>query len=328
MKVYIKSATNVSDIQAKIAKKRAEIDKKRAWIQKKEDAITKKLDLLSGKISDADLSAISRYVEALKTTRSHKVPQELYVDMWGLARKYGYTYEDAEGKALYNLDDDAESIFNSNAAIKEAQGILDKYSSQLDAIKAKGEEIDKIPECLKEFMNDIIEQWDEYDIALRDSSQPYYRELKKDADEILFADNPTRSFKVADYKLQEMYPDIPRSWDRSKQFDDEYIYIPFRKKFGQTVQYCTRLWSMSDGQIHVENQKAGESLILDLLKRVTKVTGPVRDWSGLHVTQGNGGFAVLNGVVIGEDGKARVESIYASGSIQRLHVRTLVKPIK
>ena len=76
------------------------------------------------------------------------------------------------------------------------------------------------------------------------------------------------------------------------------------------------------------NQRDGENLILDLLKRVTKITGPVTDWSGLRVTQGNMG-AVLNGIVIGEEGKARVESILAGGyAIQRLHVRTLVKEIK
>jgi hypothetical protein len=47
MKVYIKSATNVSDIEAKIAKKQADIDKKKALIAKREAAIEKKLKILS-----------------------------------------------------------------------------------------------------------------------------------------------------------------------------------------------------------------------------------------------------------------------------------------
>jgi len=323
MKIYIKSAVNISDIQAKIAKKQAEIDKKRAWIQKKEDAISKKLNLLSGKISDADLSAISRYVEALKTTRSYKVPQELKVDMWGLARKYGYTYEDAEGKTLYSLDDEAESIFNSNEAIKEAQGILDKYEAKLAAEAAKEQEIDEIPDCLKDFMNEMIDKWDKYDINLRDKSEPYYQELQHKADEILYGES--RSALASDKKLEEMYPDVVY-YNRYRKFKQEYVINPFEYKYG-SLSYAMSLWDMDDAKIHEENYQAGRRLILDLLKRVTKITGPVRDWKGLELTRGNLG-PVLNGVVIGEDGKARVESIYASGPVQRLHIRTLVKPVK
>lgn len=323
MKRYIKSAVNVSDIEAKIAKKQAEIDKKLAWIQKKEDAITKKLNLLSGKISDDELAAVSRYVEALKVTRSHKVPQELHVDMWGLARKYGYTYDDAEGKALYNLDDDAESIFNSTESIKEAQGVLDKYEAKLAAEAAKEQEIDEIPDCLKDFMNEMIDKWDKYDINLRDKSKPYYKELQQKANDILYGES--RSALASDKKLEEMYPDVAH-YNRYRAFKKEYIIDPFESRYG-SLGYAMSLWEMDDAKIHAENYDAGRRLILDLLKRVTKITGPVRDWKGLELTRGNLG-PVLNGVVIGEDGKARVESIYASGPIQRLHVRTLVKPIK
>ena len=324
MKIYIKSAVNVSDIQAKIAKKQAEIDKKRAWIQKKEAAITKKLDLLSGKISDADLDAISRYVEELKVTRSHKIPQELHVDMWGLARQYGYTYDDPEGKALYGLDDEAESIFNSNEAIKEAQGILDKYEAKLAAEAAKEQEIDEIPDCLKDFMNEMIDRWDKYDIRIRDNSKPYYRELQREADNILYGES--RSALASDKKLAEMYPDVT-SYNRYRRFKKDYIIDPFESKFG-SISYAMSLWEMDDARIHAENYAAGRRLILDLLKRVTKITGPVRNWAGLELTRGNLG-PVLNGVVTGEDGKARVESILAGGyNIQRLHVRTLVKPMR
>lgn len=323
MKLYIKSAVNVSDIQAKIAKKQAEIDKKRVWIQKKEAAIAKKLDLLSGKISNADLDAISRYVEALKVTRSHKIPQELHVDMWGLARQYGYTYDDAEGKALYGLDDEAESIFNSNEAIKEAQGILDKYEAKLAAEAAKEQEIDEIPDCLKDFMNEMIDKWDKYDIKTRDESKPYYQELQHKADEILYGES--RSALASDKKLAEMYPDVAH-YNRYRKFKQEYIINPFESRYG-SISYAMSLWTMDDAQIHAENYQAGRRLILDLLKRVTKITGPVRDWKGLEVTRGNLG-PVLNGVVSGEDGKARVESIYASGPVQRLHIRTLVREVR
>ena len=324
MKIYIKSAVNISDIQAKIAKKQAEIDKKKAWIQKKEIAINKKLDLLTGKLSDSELEAIKVFLDALKVTSSYKVPQELHVDTWGLARKYGYTYDDPEGKALYGLDDDAESIYNSNDAIKEAQAIIDKYEARLAAETAQEREIDDIPDCLKDFMNEMIDKWDKYDIRIRDNSKPYYQELQRKADDILYGDG--RSALASDKKLADMYPDVT-SYNRYRRFKKEYIIDPFESRYG-SISYAMPLWEMDDAKIHAENYAAGRRLILDLLKRVTKITGPVRSWAGLELTRGNLG-PVLNGVVTGEDGKARVESILAGGyNIQRLHVRTLVKPIR
>lgn len=330
MKVYIKSATNISDVQAKIAKKQAEIDKKLAWIQKKEAAIQKKLALLSSDLTSEELRAVTDYVNALKVTRSHKVPDELRVDLYGLVRKYGWQWGEPKAEALYNIDNDAESIFNSNEAIKEAQAIIDNYNEKISALRAKGEELDRIPECLKEFMNSIIAKWDEYDLRLKNESQPYYKQLKEEADAILYKDNPYHISSLRKERLAELYPNIEETDRyrslRESQFEKDHIIKPFEMLYGP-LNYARSFWYMSDEQIHKENQKAGENLILDLLKRVTKITGPVTDWSGLHVTQGNMG-AVLNGIVVGDEGKARVESILAGGyNIQRLHVRTLVKEI-
>lgn len=330
MKVYVK-ATNISDIEAKMAKKQAEIDKKVAWIQKKEESITKKLNLLSGKLSDDDYTKLSTFINALKVTMRRKIPDDIPVNTWGLARSYGYDYESPEGKALYSITEDAESIFNSREAIKEAQGILDKYKNQLSAVKEKADEIDRIPECLKEFMNSIIEKWDEYDLNLKYKSKPFYDELKEQADAILYEGNPYHRYDLEKERLAELYPDITEDkyWrsSRSRQFEIDHIVKPFEAMYG-ALNYARSFWHMSDEDIHKQNQQAGENLILDLLKRVTKITGPVIDWSGLYVTRGNIG-AVINGIVVGEDGKAEVNSVYAGGyNIQRLHVRVLVKVLR
>jgi len=62
----------------------------------------------------------------------------------------------------------------------------------------------------------------------------------------------------------------------------------------------------------------------DLFARCSAVAGVILDASGLHI--GNNGS--INGVVIGENGKARVETIMAGGyNIQILHYRVLVSPI-
>lgn len=84
----------------------------------------------------------------------------------------------------------------------------------------------------------------------------------------------------------------------------------------------------TDEQIHDANVRDAKAIILDLYYRVKDITGEVTDWSGIRATQGNGGFTVLNGIVIGKEGRAEVESILAGGyNIQRLHVRVLVKSL-
>ncbi len=330
MKVYIKSATNVSDLEAKIAKKQAEIDKKLALIAKKETSIQKKLDTLSGKLSSEEFSKLTTYLDALKTTNSYKIPADLQFDCWGTARSHGWDYDTKEGKILYSIDNDAESIYNSNYAIKEAQKILDNYESRLSALEDKASEIDRIPDCLKTFLDDIVSRWDKHDIRIKNEGRPYYRGLYDKAWKILYGDTASGIGSVAKAKLAELYPDVPEDSyrdTRRRKFDDEYINIPFERKYG-SLKYARSIWDLTDEKIHANNQRDGENLILDLLRRVTKITGPVTDWSELYVTQGNMG-AVINGYVIGEDGKAEVESILAGGwNIQKLHVRTLVKPVR
>lgn len=64
---------------------------------------------------------------------------------------------------------------------------------------------------------------------------------------------------------------------------------------------------------------------LDLYYRCVNAVGVLTDVSGLAV----GDNGSLNGHVIGEQGKANVETIYAGGyNIQCLHYRVLVKPVR
>lgn len=64
---------------------------------------------------------------------------------------------------------------------------------------------------------------------------------------------------------------------------------------------------------------------IDLYERCSAVVGVITDATGLH----SGDNGSINGVVVGEDGKAFVETILAGGyDIQVIHYRVLVKPLK
>lgn len=63
----------------------------------------------------------------------------------------------------------------------------------------------------------------------------------------------------------------------------------------------------------------------DLVKRVTAVVGTITDAKGLTIGRQHG---EINGIVIGDRSKAKVETISAQGEIQCFHYRVLVHEIK
>lgn len=129
--------------------------------------------------------------------------------------------------------------------------------------------------------------------------------------------------------MKRMQQELVEKWDvwdieRRNQMKLDYQtmgYHEFLNKYrGQDYQFRYK----TDEQIHNDNMEDAKALILDLYYRVKEITGEVTDWDGVRLTGGNMG-CVLNGFVIGKEGRCEVESIYAGGyNIQRLHIRVLV----
>ena len=90
------------------------------------------------------------------------------------------------------------------------------------------------------------------------------------------------------------------------------------KMYGKSL--VDDLRGKSDSEIERDCAKAAEFYVLDLIHRVTKKIGKIIDYSGIYV---NG--PAINGVVVGERGTTRLETIIAGGAIQRTHYRVLLK---
>lgn len=176
------------------------------------------------------------------------------------------------------LEDDIKRLGKEIAATKET---LAKYEAQLTGEIAKEEILLKeIPEIFNSLRDDLVAEWDRWDIDRREELKKQYRELG--------------------YK---------KFFERNTRAGYEFMY-------------------KTEAQIHAANVQDAKLLILDLYYRVKGITGEVTDWTGIETEIGTHGFTVLNGIVIGKEGRAKVESIYAGGyNIQRLHVRVLVHSI-
>lgn len=132
--------------------------------------------------------------------------------------------------------------------------------------------------------------------------------------------------------MKDLEARLIEEWDSNDKERREFLkgkykelgYDAFMKRYhyaGYTHMHT------ADEDFHKANVKDARFFILDLLNRVKEVTGEVTDWSSIYLENGNT-FPVLNGIVIGKEGQAEVESILAGGyNIQRLHIRTLVKAL-
>lgn len=98
-------------------------------------------------------------------------------------------------------------------------------------------------------------------------------------------------------------------------------------KFSQQVQGYTEIYNNQEryDKISKDMAKEVEARRNDLYYRCSKVVGVITDAQGLTI----GDNGSINGLVVGENGVAQVETIYAGGyNIQCLHYRVLVKEVK
>lgn len=130
--------------------------------------------------------------------------------------------------------------------------------------------------------------------------------------------------------MKKMVEELTAEWDeydlenqeRLKSKYNELGYEEFIKKYKFSGYKFMRYETKES--IHKANFRSAEGLVMNLYSRINAITGEVTDWSGIHY-----GGKALNGIVHGQLGSVRVESILAGGyNIQRLHVRVLVHEIK
>lgn len=92
---------------------------------------------------------------------------------------------------------------------------------------------------------------------------------------------------------------------------------------GESVSAYVHFRYATDEDLRREAKNDADAAILDLMNRVYEKAGEIVKCINWSINKGR-----LNGVIQGTKGSVSVESVFAGGyNIQRLHVRTLVKPI-
>lgn len=188
--------------------------------------------------------------------------------------------------------------------IEQAENSLAKYRVELE-IEINKENAPKI-EVIVEFLKHWREQAYQFYANQSVKMQEAYEAHKA---------NDAQIDKIEDYRERRIADrkEYKRWQEELKTFDSLTISI---HRYGAPY--------FNEEELNKELDREVKRKYEDLVARVTKVVGEIKDCSNLKIGK-NGS---INGIVIGSEAKALVETILAGGyNIQCLHYRVLVNKI-
>jgi uncharacterized protein YlaI len=288
--------TKIEDLKASVEKATEKVEKIKNTIAKHEAAAAKKLAAL------AKLGITAENMEEKK---------------WdgGVAGTGGsaHYWEICEVESKL---DDAKS---ARKKLRDAEAILANWQAKLDVEVEKDRFLsENAPAVIVEFLN----QWKEMARDWHIKAVDKYLELKpqlaiaeKEAKAKFLAENPGKS-----------------TWSNACQDavkkDTEVRNISGKiASLGGFVATLATYRDEAERAIKLERELEADrkSKLIDLINRINAVVGSITDAQYLRVSEkGN-----LDGIIVGEKGKAKIETIGAGGyNIQCFHFRTLVHEVK
>ena len=213
-----------------------------------------------------------------------------------------------------------EKISKKQKTIEKKTALIAKKTAQLEKTTDKNDrmwieiDIDRLEDDLKRLPKEIAET--------EKTLENYRTQLAGEVE------RQSSWIKEVPETLKKLHEELIERWDgydieRRNFLNEKYNEMGYREFMKAYHLAGYEFLFKTDSQIHTENTRDAESAILNLLNRVKAITGEVTDWGRLEIRGG-----VLNGFVVGKEGRCVVETIGAGGyNIQRYHLRVLVKPI-
>lgn len=216
--------------------------------------------------------------------------------------------------AICDYEDSLDSIKSTHKKIDELQGKLEGYFEQKNKLEDEQSKIPVVP-AVEEFLQNWKSEADAFYRRRVEAFREFVRERNEKVQEI-------RNMYQPEYMYQEEIEAAKvaagvdyDSFQRNKMlYGVEVIDLSRYRDAGEFDQRLNKM--LSD---EVDRKRA------DLFIRCTNAVGVITDATGLYI----GNNLSLNGFVVGEQGKAKVETIRAGGyNVQCLHYRVLVQPVK
>lgn len=277
-------------------------------IEKKEQAIEK----INRRIAKWSKHCTEEQINAAKM-----FPRK-YSEFSDYCKKHGI---DTESSEPYPYDESVNELRHAYGDLDDAITTINKYKNQLKLVDERNstEKIGVIVEFLQRYKEEVIE-YVEKDIE--NVANYYYY----DSESARFHNDRWSLIKeLGEDEWKEQYRQIRV---KAKFYKDHANPLSFEVyyKYGKNHISYDRLNEILDKDI--------EAKYWNMVEKVTKITGEITDASHLRVA----GDGNLNGIIIGTDGKARLETILAGGYNQNvivnvrhgqiLHYRLIVTPVR
>ena len=291
---------------------------------------------------------------------------------------YGTTFHNEYYLAVCDVHSAESDIKGAEYKLRDAKEILKNWKEKLGREEAKIQYIqDTVPQIIKDFLeewkrkcidyyqkkaNSYPEAYKQYQADLH---RAYYDALKEIVDRLVAEDKEEfikqycwgkeQRFNEIMEMLEQYSPEGPQAYCQSyyKSYS-EIFYFDYRSKndprnsrryedikeafnmrFGDMFFQAFKDQKFDKDWLDKQIEQEKNNKLIELMNRVTKITGTITDAKGLSVES----TGDLNGVIIGERGKAKVQTIGAGGYNehvildsgrhgQRYHFRVLVNPIK
>lgn len=246
----------------------------------------------------------------------------------------------AKGADSFDIRAKEGDIKSATEKLAEAREILGNWKSKLDERISTDAYLEaNAPEILKTF----LESWKQQAIT-------YYRE--KRIRFLKFRSDLRQQEREARLEALNTLPEMKRQREIFKGRDlndydlanlwprkavDAFLeerglgYRQIQQKLADAGDAVTaRLVEIRDeaereAWLEKEMEAEKRAKLLDLIGRINKVVGTITDATGLYI----GSNGEVNGIILGTEGKAKVETIGAGGyNIQCFHFRTLIHEFK
>lgn len=284
-------ATNYTE---KIAKVEEAIAKKITLIEKREKQISKNTEIYNKLATEYGFQTI---------TDCHAMPSESirgFCSLWH-EQKIEYKPFETAYESYHKIEDAVESIENARKSIEEKKQIIANYQSKMANDQKRYDLLAEMPKCFIDFRDEIVAEQDAYDIGARN----HYHQIKDKRDEAIQNIRHRYFAKEIDYSEK----------DRLIHEAMETYELPMYFSF----------FDYTDEMIHADNMKHVTDFVINTCHKVIAITGEITDTQSVFLTRGNQNRTVINGFIIGKDGKAELETIECAGyNIVRWHLRTIV----
>lgn len=235
--------------------------------------------------------------------------------------------------ALSEYQDKLRDIRESKKKLEDAKVVANNWANKLQFEIYKEEQIEKcVPKIIKEF----VENWKKLVIQWHIENYKRLMEFEKtfrDKENAVKREYILTSGEYDDTLARGMTVDQIMGWCLSSNKYNKFAeekgvgYKQYKEKkssFGAMALRLQDIRNEKDRMNYLEKvvEQDKKTLILDLMARINKVVGNIKDASGLYI----GDKGEINGFIVGDSGRAKVETISAGGyNIQCFHFRTLVK---